>query len=1189
MSVQQSDINKIRQVCNEEGTVLFVGSGISAWSGLPSWFGLIQELAEFLKEEGYPDDAIINESSSNLLTAAGLGVQKLSNQQFKTFIRKACRIGESEPHRIHEKIVNLGPRSFITTNYDKLLEESLRIYKKDNSFQVVTNRQPIDCASIVQIRERDFVFKPHGDIDDTESIILTHEQYRKLYGERNHTLKALETILLTRPIIFIGFSLNDPDFLAIKDNIENTFKGGGQHHFAIMADVDDEKTKYYLDTFGIRIINYNTKKLPDGTRDYSSLLDLLDNISDLNREQSKKETLKINTLISPILDDSQLLSLLRYALGLSSNMASYNAQEFPIFVKSTREKIHRPLSVTDLLKDEKERKVLLLGNPGDGKTYSFKKLCFEMSNKLQDDLVLESTDKQKFIIPIFIDLKLYDGDILNMIQNTLPYNISLEYLISNENCVFILDSFNEISKEIFESGLYKEDFDNFFRTINNSKVVIGSRNKEGINFHNFSEYSIEGISYKFVESFVNNGNISIEKRLHHEIISLLQKPFFFKLLVEKKIGVDSLKSPTDIYTSFFNNINNNFNNEFNQKMDLTLALKSIAFFSINQGKEVLNVQEVLSKLKISLKTQVNNDTSAEKVLDWLIKKEIIIPMPNARLSFFHQTITEYLAAMELSTLYRVSPEILEECLKYTRWDQALFLAVGFLNENEAAQFIYQVLDKDIVLALNATKYIEYESEKIVTSILDFIIKNVNTFKNNIEYKIDYPLMNLTVTELHEPQLRILLKEGNLFGKVALNLLYKVKGKLIKNEVIDILIKNRNDYNFVSYLDELIINDIEISDLKYLIGEIKDFNNEELTGGVQTISKMLAKFEIEEINSIFFKVEELTEIEMKIYCQTLKEICNEYAIGKLIELIHLKKERAIFNLYSIIEDIEFDTDILNEKLIIDILSFITEEAMWCVDLLVKICSLKPELCIYLQYLNTSKSISKIERLVILYVLNNAGSEKFWIQYEEFIKDPTGSIGIITQFKKLNWKNRKKIINLIFERKDIKLLHVFLESVRHNTNLDFHMEIENIKELLNWLEDINNTSKPLQDNKFSWTLILAKEFIISHTEKSIQKEVVQLFNSADCPFRLFLEKVVFELPSVTTDSLTEDAILFCINNLFRQRYNPYNKNIGQISTESFVQNKLMPLLSQSNEILRFNLQEVLSQAGFAHKKRYVQTLI
>lgn len=1187
MSIKQSDINKIRQVCNEEGTVLFLGSGVSAWSGLPSWFGLIKELAEFLKDEGYPHEDILNEASSNLLTAAGLGVQKLSNQQFKTFIRKACRIGESEPHRIHEKIVNLGPRSFITTNYDKLLEESLRIYKKDNSFQVVTNRQPIDCASIVQIRERDFVFKPHGDIDDTESIILTHVQYRKLYGERNHTLKALETILLTRPIIFIGFSLNDPDFLTIKDNIENTFKGGGQHHYAIMADVDDEKKKYYLDTFGIRIINYNTIELPNGTRDYSSLLDLLDNISYTSKEPLEKEILKGNTLISPKLDDSQILSLLRYASGLSSNMASYTVQEFPIIVKTEREVIHNSLSVIDLLKDENKRKVLLLGNPGDGKTYSFKKLCFEISNKLQEDIVSESNQKQKFIVPIFVDLKLYDGDILNMIQRTLPHNISLDYLVNSEKCVFILDSFNEISKEIFESGLYKEDFDNFFRSINDSKVVIGSRNKEGINFHNFSEYSIGGIQYKFVESYIQNSNLCIEKRLHHEIISLLQKPFFFKLLVEKKIGVNNLKSPTDIYTSFFYNINHNFNNEFNQEVDLTLALKSIAFFSINQGKEVLKVQEVLSKLKISLKTQSNNETSAEKVLDWLIKEEIIIPMPNARLSFFHQSITEYLAAMELSTLYRVSPEILEECLIYTRWDQALFLAVGFLNENDAAQFIYQVLDKDIVLALNATKYIEHKSENIVTSILDFIINNVNSFKNNLEHNIQYPLKNMTVTELHEPQLRILLNEGNLFGKAAMELLYKIKGKSIKNEILDLIIKNCNDYNFVSNIDQILKNDIEFSDLKYLICEIKDFNKEDIGGLLSTIANMLAKYEIEEINSIFLENENLTEIEMQIYCKTLMEIHNEYAIGRLIELIHLKKKSAIFNLYLIIERIEFDKDILNEKVIIDVLSFITEDSKWCVRLLIKICSLKPELCIYLQYLNTTKSISKIEKLVILYVLNNAGSESFWLEYEEFIKNPIGSIDIIAEFNELDWTNREKIVNLILERKEIKLFDTFLNSVRHKPNFEYYMALEEIKELLVWLEEIESTSKSLQG--FYWTLQLTKEFIISHTEKSIQKEIVQLFNSEDCPFRLFLEQVVFELPSVTTDSLTEDTIQFCINNLFRKRYSFITKNIGQISTESFVQNKLMPLLSQNNEVLKLNLQEVLKQAGNAHKKRYVQTLI
>ena len=45
-------IERIRQILKRDDTILFVGSGLSTWSGLPSWKKLIEELAEFVQSAG---------------------------------------------------------------------------------------------------------------------------------------------------------------------------------------------------------------------------------------------------------------------------------------------------------------------------------------------------------------------------------------------------------------------------------------------------------------------------------------------------------------------------------------------------------------------------------------------------------------------------------------------------------------------------------------------------------------------------------------------------------------------------------------------------------------------------------------------------------------------------------------------------------------------------------------------------------------------------------------------------------------------------------------------------------------------------------------------------------------------------------------------------------------------------------
>jgi len=123
-------MEKLKQVLAEQDAVLFIGSGISLFSGLPSWLKFIEELADFLEAAGANADLVRSEAKrGDLLQAASYGFHKLTKPQIGDFVRKACRYGVAKPHEIHRKIVSLGPRCFVTTNYDNLIEESLRLWE----------------------------------------------------------------------------------------------------------------------------------------------------------------------------------------------------------------------------------------------------------------------------------------------------------------------------------------------------------------------------------------------------------------------------------------------------------------------------------------------------------------------------------------------------------------------------------------------------------------------------------------------------------------------------------------------------------------------------------------------------------------------------------------------------------------------------------------------------------------------------------------------------------------------------------------------------------------------------------------------------------------------------------------------------------------------------------------------------
>jgi hypothetical protein len=94
----------------------------------------------------------------------------------------------------------------ITTNYDGLMEWCFP------EFHSFVGQDALLFAASQGIGE---IYKVHGCASDPESIVLTAGDYER-FGERNPYLAAkLLTLFVEHPIIFMGYSLNDPDVTKI--------------------------------------------------------------------------------------------------------------------------------------------------------------------------------------------------------------------------------------------------------------------------------------------------------------------------------------------------------------------------------------------------------------------------------------------------------------------------------------------------------------------------------------------------------------------------------------------------------------------------------------------------------------------------------------------------------------------------------------------------------------------------------------------------------------------------------------------------------------------------------------------------------------------------------------------------------------------------------------------------------------
>lgn len=1209
MSIQEADralILKVKEVLSREDTVLFIGAGLSLWSGLPNWTQLLEKLADFIERQGYSSSLVKKElEAKDLLQAASYGVDQLTSSQFGQFIREACLVSTATPHEIHRKVVNLGPRSFITTNYDRLIEDSLSKWCPDQFFQTVSNKQLTETADIVQARATNFIFKPHGDVGDVDSIILSREQYRILYSERKHILQALETLLVSRPVVFIGFGLRDLDFFYVKDLLANTYKGGTIDHYAIIADVSDQERTYWRKNYGIHLLPYNTIEKPGGGRVHTPLLNLLDELlshpTEARTEEDAPSLLSENELTA-----NQILAVARYAARLLSLYTVKADLELPLQVSINRDRRHREWGTEARFNGAPVEKflnsfgenALLIGNPGAGKTYAFKKVSSLLAQQLQDACLNDSLSLPQLTLPIYIDLKLYKGNVWQLAEQALPREIPLEVLTKQKIVRFFLDSFNEMPREHFESGDFEKDFSDFIARANSCPIIIGSRTDEGLQKFSLPVFRVDEINSRFIKEYLDEQGKILEGRFESEVVRLLQKPLFFKLYLEGRVNISGEVHPHQVYSSLFQKLSSDFESRFKIDASIESVLAPIAYGAIEEGRETLGLTELQSQLKYSFQHVNLSGIGEAEFINWLISREILIPASGQRLMFFHQSVTEYLAALELAKLFKVTPQVLEKSLRFTRWDQTLFLTLGFLDEEESRNFIQNILDTDLSLAVRAAKFVEYSRDLVVSEILQRT--NVKIAESRGPH-VGYLMTDLPVSTIHIGILKELMKQHSLIGGAAVRLLATIPSGITKAELIKELLHNLDDFNYCREIGTTLSDLLDAEDIESLVSELKKIENEDvrtrdaLSVGLESA---LSRMETAVVLRSFLPWQELNYIQLAVLCGFLRNRSDDIALSASIDMVVGKVSKAIFSLYTQITHPNKNTSVnpnLFTRELIDALRQMLldeESGRWALEAIRSLLAQRPDLSSFIE--DAANQSAGVAKLALLYSMPGEDSA-FWDEMSKLSALDSSRVNaeplfLLEAIDDVMWNGREAILVSLLKKRNPDLARHILESFISPSAHKIAVSTELIEPISFWLDWIQEKplANPAENLMFCDRL---GRFLTSYTSTDTNQLFVDEFNKESTPYRNLLSTYLLpRLADLTTERLSESAIQYLLSSLSR----PMNwwdftfggaQLLGGVATESFVQERLIPLLTIESEPLRSNLREILKIAGRQHRRRYV----
>ena len=279
----QKPYKSLRNIIAERtnGVVFWVGSGLSAEAGLPTWKqfkdGLLKELRAKAGQLNEEDGAELRIAARGVCNQSNnwIAFDRLSNALGRTTWRETVR-GMLAPSvsapvpQIYGKIWRLNPHGVLTLNLDGLVARS---YSESSDKKTpMTEFAGIQIAEYAHVLKspHPFICNLHGSVDNVSSWILTKTELGKRLKSPAYT-NFVKTCLMAKTIVFVGISADDEAVGGFVEQLADLGVDLGSHYW--ITDRRDANTDSWAENVGIRLIRYKTTD-----DDHGELVEVFDDL-----------------------------------------------------------------------------------------------------------------------------------------------------------------------------------------------------------------------------------------------------------------------------------------------------------------------------------------------------------------------------------------------------------------------------------------------------------------------------------------------------------------------------------------------------------------------------------------------------------------------------------------------------------------------------------------------------------------------------------------------------------------------------------------------------------------------------------------------------------------------------------------------------------------------------------------------
>jgi 8-oxo-dGTP pyrophosphatase MutT (NUDIX family) len=255
------DLNRVGELAAERPheLVFFVGAGLSAEVGYPTWSAMLERVIEHGRVIGRLNDAEADLARETVAAADYLECGEILHRllgarlpQFLADTFSASRL----PAELgaYEFLVRIPCAGFITTNYDSALESAYVKQFRAPIHPVL----PGDAHGLGRLaRERPFLLKIHGDASASR-FVLSSSDYAVLQADAA-LARTLYAINHRHTVVFLGYGLSDRDILEPLRLLAGDATGVGKRHVALLpAGLERGDRARLEDELGVNVVEYDT-------------------------------------------------------------------------------------------------------------------------------------------------------------------------------------------------------------------------------------------------------------------------------------------------------------------------------------------------------------------------------------------------------------------------------------------------------------------------------------------------------------------------------------------------------------------------------------------------------------------------------------------------------------------------------------------------------------------------------------------------------------------------------------------------------------------------------------------------------------------------------------------------------------------------------------------------------------------